>query len=96
MGEVHRLVEKSKDVFDVRKIRSDQAYAIVTTRDNLPEGPRPILCMRINPITISLLIAEIAGDIGEKSIEWRRNELHGVVESSLWLAMSKYNADPQL
>ena len=34
--------------------------------------------------------------MGENPVEWRRNELHGVVESSLWLAMSKYNADPQL
>ena len=37
VGEVHRLVEKSKDVFDVRKIRSDQAYAVFTTRDSIPE-----------------------------------------------------------
>ena len=96
VGEVHRLVEKSKDVFDVRKIRSDQAYAVFTTRDSIPET---CYCVyEIDPK--SYVVFDLRGDyrvtMGENPVEWRRNELHGVVESSLWLAMSKYNADPQL
>ena len=96
VGEVYRLVEKSKDVFDVRKIRSDQAYAVFTTRDSIPETC--YLVYEIHPK--SYVVFELRGDyrvtMGENPVEWRRNELHGVVESSLWLAMSKYNADPQL
>ena len=96
VGEVHRLVEKSKDVFDVRKIRSDQAYAVFTTRDSVPETS--YFVYEIDPK--SYVVFDLRGDyqvtMGENPVEWRRNELHGVVESSLWLAMSKYNADPQL
>ena len=96
VGEVHRLVEKSKDVFDVRKIRSDQAYAVFTTRDSIPEPC--YFVYEIDPK--SYVVFDLRGDyrvtMGENPVEWRRNELHGVVESSLWLAMSKYNADPQL
>ena len=96
MGEVYRLVEKSKDVFDVRKIRSDQAYAVFTTRDSIPETC--YFVYEIDPK--SYVVFDLRGDyrvtMGENPVEWRRNELHGVVESSLWLAMSKYNADPQL
>lgn len=96
VGEVHRLVEKSKDVFDVRKIRSDQAYAVFTTRDSIPETC--YFVYEIDPK--SYVVFDLRGDyrvtMGENPVEWRRNELHGVVESSLWLAMSKYNADPQL
>ena len=96
VGEVHRLVEKSKDVFDVRKIRSDQAYAVFTTRDSIPETCYVVY--EIDPK--SYVVFDLRGDyrvtMGENPVEWRRNELHGVVESSLWLAMSKYNADPQL
>ena len=96
VGEVHRLVEKSKDVFDVRKIRSDQAYAVCTTRDSIPETC--YFVYEIDPK--SYVVFDLRGDyrvtMGENPVEWRRNELHGVVESSLWLAMSKYNADPQL
>ena len=60
VGEVHRLVEKSKDVFDVRKIRSDQAYAV------LPPGTvyrRPVIsCMKSIPNLMSFLICgEITG-----------------------------------
>ena len=96
VGEVHRLVEKSKDVFDVRKIRSDQAYSVFTTRDSIPETC--YFVYEIDPK--SYVVFDLRGDyrvtMGENPVEWRRNELHGVVESSLWLAMSKYNADPQL
>ena len=96
VGEVHRLVEKSKDVFDVRKIRSDQANAVFTTRDSIPETC--YFVYEIDPK--SYVVFDLRGDyrvtMGENPVEWRRNELHGVVESSLWLAMSKYNADPQL
>ena len=96
VGEVHRLVEKSKDVFDVRKIRSDQAYAVFPTRDSIPETC--YFVYEIDPK--SYVVFDLRGDyrvtMGENPVEWRRNELHGVVESSLWLAMSKYNADPQL
>ena len=96
VGEVHRLVEKSKDVFDVRKIRSDQAYTVFTTRDSIPETC--YFVYEIDPK--SYVVFDLRGDyrvtMGENPVEWRRNELHGVVESSLWLAMSKYNADPQL
>ena len=96
VGEVHRLVEKSKDVFDVRKIRSDQAYAVFTTRDSIPETC--YFVYEIDPK--SYVVFDLRGDyrvtMGENPVEWCRNELHGVVESSLWLAMSKYNADPQL
>ncbi len=97
LGEVHRLVEKSKDVFDVRKIRSDQAYAVFTTRDSIPETC--YFVYEIDPKSY-VVFFDLRGDyrvtMGENPVEWRRNELHGVVESSLWLAMSKYNADPQL
>lgn len=96
VGEVHRLVEKSKGIFDVRKIRSDQAYAVFTTRDSVPETS--FFVYEIDPK--SYVVFDLRGDyqvtMGENPVEWRRNELHGVVESSLWLAMSKYNADPQL
>lgn len=96
VGEVHRLAEKSKDIFDVRKIRSDQAYAVFTTRDSVPETS--YFVYEIDPK--SYVVFDLRGDyqvtMGENPVEWRRNELHGVVESSLWLAMSKYNADPQL
>lgn len=93
---VHQLSEKAKDVFDVRKIRSGQAYAVFTTRDSVPltaffvyeEDPK------------SYIVFDLRGDYqvsrGQNPVEWKRKEIRGEVESSLWVAMQKYNADPQL
>jgi len=94
--EVHRLVEKSKDVFDVRKIRSDQAYAVFTTKDSVPVTSYFVYEIDPKSYVVFDLRGEYRVTMGKNPVEWRRNELHGVVESSLWLAMSKYNADPQL
>ena len=70
VGEVHRLVEKSKDVFDVRKIRSDQAYAVFTTRDSIPETC--YFVYEIDPK--SYVVFDLRGDyrvtMGENPVEW--------------------------
>ena len=46
------------------------------------------------------MVFDLRGDynvtLGENPVEWRRKELKGIVESSLWIAMQKYGADPQL
>lgn len=94
--QVHQLGVKAKGVFDVRRIRSGQSYAVFTTKDSIPvtsffvyeEDPR------------SYVVFDLRGDYnvrrGQNPVEWRRKEVKGVVESSLWLAMQKYEADPQL
>lgn len=94
--QVHQLGVKAKDIFDVRRIRSGQSYAVFTTKDSIPvtsffvyeEDPR------------SYVVFDLRGDYqvsrGQNPVEWRRKEVKGVVESSLWLAMQKYEADPQL
>lgn len=94
--EVYLLGEKAKGVFDVRRIKSGQAYAVFSTRDSLPktaffvyeEDPR------------SYVVFDLQGDYkvtrGQNPVEWRRKEVKGIVESSLWLAMQKYETDPHL
>ena len=36
--QVHQVNEKADGVFDVRKIRAGQAYAVFTTRDSVPQA----------------------------------------------------------
>ena len=96
VGEVHRLTEKSKEVFDVRKIQSGKTYAVFSTRDSVPENV--FFVYEKDPK--SYVVFDLRGDyqvtIGENPVEWRRNEVGGMVESALWLAMQKYGADPQV
>lgn len=96
VSEVYRLSEKAKGIFDVRKIRSGQAYAVFTTRDSVPVNT--FFVYEIDPRTY--VVFDLRGDyqvsLGENPVEWRRKQVSGRVESSLWVAMGKYDADPQL
>lgn len=96
VGQVHQLVEKTKNIFDVRKIRSGQSYAVFSTKDSI--SLVTFFVYEIDPE--SYVIFDLRGDykvtLGHNPVEWRRRELRGTVESSLWMAMEKYDADPQL
>ena len=94
--DVHRLNERSEGVFDVRKIRSGQAYAVFTTKDSLPVTK--YFVYEADPR--SYVVFDLDGDYsvrrGENPVEWREKTASGVVESSLWVAMQNTNASPQL
>lgn len=96
VGDVHRLNERAKGTFDARKVKSGQAYAVFTTKDSLPrtrffvyeESPK------------SYVVFDLRGDYsvrrGENPSGWKRQEVKGRVESSLWVAMKQCDASPQL
>lgn len=96
VSQVHRLVEKSKGVFDVRNLQSGKSYAVFSTKDSIPEVG--FFVYEKDPK--SYVVFDLRGDynvtLGENPVEWRCKELKGIVESSLWIAMQKYGADPQL
>lgn len=96
VGEVHRLTQKTKGIFDVRSIQSGKAYAVFATKDSIPETA--FFVYEIDPK--SYVVFDLRGDyqvrLGKNPVEWRRHELKGSVESSLWIAMQKSGADPQL
>lgn len=93
---VYDLGQAADSVFDVRKIRSGQAYAVFTTHDSVPavaffvyeEDPR------------SYVVFDLRGKYqvsrGENPVEWVRKEACGRVESSLWVAMQNSGANPLL
>ncbi len=94
--DVHRLNERAKGIFDVRKIRSGQAYAVFSSRDSLPETS--FFVYEEDPK--SYVVFDLRGDYevrrGQNPVEWKRKEVRGEVESSLWMAMQKVGTDPQL
>lgn len=96
IGDVYRLSEKSKDVFDVRKIKSGQAYAVFSTKDSVPETSFFVYEEDPKSYVVFDLRGEYNVTKGQNPVEWKRKEVRGVVESSLWVAMQKYDTDPQL
>ena len=96
VNQVHQLVQAADSVFDVRKIRSGQAYAVFTTKDSMhipsffvyEEDPR------------SYVVFDVRGEYkvsrGYHPVKWVSKQAMGEVESSLWVAMQKQDTDPQL
>lgn len=94
--DVHRLNEKAEGVFDVRKVRSGQAYAVFKTKDSIPRTA--FFVYEESPKTY--VVFDLRDDYkvyrGENPVEWRCRTLKGNVETSLWVAMQKSGASPQL
>ncbi len=94
--EVHRLNERCKGIFDVRKIKSGQAYAAFLSRDSLAE----IVFFVYEEDPKSYVVFDLRGDYevrrGQNPVEWKRKEVRGEVESSLWMAMQEMGTDPRL
>ena len=96
LADVHRLTESAKGVFDVRKIREGQAYALFSTRDSLPQ--KAYFVYEENPK--SYIVFDLREDYrvtrGENPVTWERKTVGGKVESSLWVAMQQSGTNPQL
>jgi len=94
--EIHQLAEKAKGIFDVRKIRSGQAYAVFITRDSVPANAFFVYEIDPRSYVVFDLRKDYEVSLGQNPVEWRRKQVAGKVESSLWVAMQKYDTDPQL
>ncbi len=94
--EIHRLVESSKGVFNVRKIRPGQAYACFYPRDTT--APMSFWVYEAGPRSYVLfdLRDDYKTEVVKYPVEWVRKQVAGTVESSLWNAMSASGTDPVL
>ena len=97
LRDVHNLNEHSKGIFDVRKIRSGQAYAVFYAKDDSLGAPRYFVYEE-DPKSYIVFHLQGNGRVtrGQNPVEWRRREVKGQVESSLWVAMQSNNTSPQL
>lgn len=93
--QVHDLSLACKGVFDLRNIKSGQAYAVFASKDSLPvvnyfvyeRDPRSYVVFDLAKNVIT---------IGNNPIEWQKKTIKGNVTSSLWTAISSSGADPVL
>ncbi|WP_251621450.1 peptidoglycan DD-metalloendopeptidase family protein [Odoribacter lunatus] len=94
--QIYDLTANAKGVFDVRKIRSGQPYALFSTKDTLsvPE----YFVYEIDPR--SYMVCELTGEgkisLGKNPVEWKQKTAKGTVQSSLWNAMVDCQTDPLL
>lgn len=93
---IHKLSTDSREIFDVRKIRSGQPYAVFSTKDSVPVAE--YFVYEIDPR--SYVVYELKGEgkisLGKNPVEWKPKTAKGQVQSSLWNAMVDCQADPLL
>lgn len=103
MRAIHDLNLKAKAVFDVRKIRIGQPYAVFfapdsLTNDSLIYNQIEFFVYENNPK--EYIVFDLRNDFnvynGKHTVSWIPKKIKGCVESSLWNAMPMYGADPLL
>lgn len=94
--DIDLIARRSKEVFDVRKIRAGNNYSILCTNDSAQK-----VCYFIyeNSPT-EYIVFDMRDSIhihrGNKEIETKIKMATGVISSSLWNAMVENNTDPNL
>ncbi len=96
MATIDLIARKSKEIFDVRKIKSGGKYTVFTTPDTLAE-PRYFV---YENSAVDYTVFELFDTLGiyqsSKEVQIRQRTAHGEVESSLWNAMVNSGQDPML
>jgi len=96
MVTIDKIARKSKSVFDVRKIKSGENYAIFSSRDSLPEAKYFIYENSAVDFTVFELTDTLGIYQGQKNVETILRTAQGEVETSLWNTMIDNNLDPML
>ncbi|MFA8300336.1 MAG: peptidoglycan DD-metalloendopeptidase family protein [Hyphomicrobiales bacterium] len=95
-GIIDQLAKKSRDIYDVRKIRAGKPYAVISTKDTTKSPlyfiyePNPIDYV-VYQLTDSLDIT-----IDHNKVDTRIETTSGKIKSSFWNAMVENNTDPNL
>lgn len=92
---IHTLAEKSRDIFDVRKLKAGNPYCLLKSRE---ENGQHYFIYEQDPIHYVVFAMGDSINIykGEKEVVTRERTASGVIHSSLWQTLSNNNLDPSL
>ncbi len=94
--EVHNIIQKAKNVFDLRKIRAGNSYRVFRSKDSsqtlnyliYEQNPQEYI---VFDFTDSLSVKK-----ERKEVKTSVKSSTGIIESSLWLTMVENNTNPLL
>lgn len=94
--DILKLAEKSKEIFDVRKIRRGNQYHLLKSEDSIPA----VEYMIYEKNRVDYVVFQFKDSIkvweGKKEVRRALDTVSGIVESSLWIALNEKNINPQL
>ncbi len=95
-NQIYRLTQCNDSIFNVRKIRPGQVFALLSSRD-AEQTPKHIIYEESPKSFITFDVADnFRATRQYKTSEWRESEVAGRVNSSLWVAMEESGASPVL
>lgn len=90
------IVENSKDIFNVRKIKSGDKYTVYTTNDSL----NTVQYFVYEEDPINYWVVDLRDSVSiyrsQKAVSRIEKVTEGTIENSLYVCLEKQNADPML
>ena len=94
--EINKIVEKSKGIFDVRRVNTGKKYTVICASDSTKKAQYFIYEID----AINYVVFDLRGEIdvykGKKPVIVKLKTASGIIKSSLWLTMEEQKLSPKL
>lgn len=95
-SQIDKIAKKAKDIFDLRKIRLNKKYSILSTKDSLKTAEYFIYENTSTEYIVFDLRDSLSVYKGKKEVTYIRKYVSGNLSSSLWNALVAQKANPYL
>jgi len=95
-AQIDELAKKSKQIFDVRRMKAGKKCTFFYTRDSIPALKYLVYEKNLEEYVVFELADSIYIHDGHKDVEIETRFVSGIIESSLWNAISDLNVSPKL
>ena len=94
--EINKIVEKSKGIFDVRRVNTGKKYTVICASDSTKKAQYFIYEIDATNYVVFDLRGEIDVYKGKKPVTVKLKTASGIIKSSLWLTMEEQKLSPKL
>ena len=94
--EINKIVERSKGIFDVRRVNTGKKYTVICDSDSTKKAQYFIYEIDATNYVVFDLRGEIDVYKGKKPVIVKLKTASGIIKSSLWLTMEEQKLSPKL
>ena len=94
--EINKIVEKSKGIFDVRRVNTGKKYTVICATDSTKKAQYFIYEIDATNYVVFDLRGEIDVYKGKRPVTVKLKTASGIIKSSLWLTMEEKKLSPKL
>jgi len=94
--EINKVVQKSKGIFDVRRVNTGKKYTVICASDSIQKAQYFIYEIDATNYVVFDLREEIDVYKGKKPVTVKLKTASGIIKSSLWLTMEDQKLSPKL